>query len=345
MSDTTKPADEGRVPQRQQPAASRLDRFGGHALEHLKASAPILAVLIVIFAAIIYLNPAFLDPPVFLAFLRRAAPLMILAAGQVFVIVSGGFDLSVGSLITVTVVVAAAITEGDPDALIPVMMLVLLIGVLVGMVNGVVTTMLKVPSIITTLGMLLILRGAVFYWTGGSPTGALADNFRQFGREAFDLPVIGQLPYAAIIVIAVAWIATRLLHRTAFGHQLLATGGGARAAQLTGVNITRVRIIAFVLSALSAVIAGILLAGVAGVSAQVGQGYEFRAISAVVLGGAAIGGGRGSVVATVIGALTLEALFMLLNLLGLPQPLRESVQGVIIIGAVVYAGLRLQRSG
>lgn len=344
MSDTIKPADEGRL-QRQQPAPSRLDRAGGHVLEHLKASAPILAVLIIILGVIIYLNPAFLEPPVLLAFLRRAAPLIILAAGQVFVIVSGGFDLSVGSLITVTVVVAAAVSGGDPDALVPVMALVLMIGVLVGLVNGVVTTMLRVPSIITTLGMLLILRGAVFYWTGGSPTGALADNFRQFGREALDLPLIGELPYAAVIVILVVWIATRLMHRTRFGHQLLATGGGARAALMTGVNVTRVRIIAFVLSALSAVIAGILLAGYAGVSAQVGQGYEFSAISAVVLGGAAIGGGRGSVVATAIGALTLEALFMLLNLLGLPQPLRESVQGLIIIGAVVYAGLREQRGG
>jgi len=344
MSDTT-PQTGDRQVQRQRPAPSRRDRFGGYALEHLKASAPILAVLIVILVSIIFLNPAFLDPPVFLAFLRRTAPLIILALGQLFVIVSGGFDLSVGSLITVTVVVAAAVSAGDPDALIPVMALLLVIGLLVGLINGLIVTQLKVPSIITTLGMLLILRGAVFYWAGGSPTGALADNFRQFGREAFDLPLIGQLPYAVIVVVLVALIATRLLHHTTFGHQLLATGGGARAAVMTGVNIARIRVFAFVLSALSAVIAGILLGGFAGVSAQVGQGYEFQAISAVVLGGAAIGGGRGSAVATVVGALTLEALFMLLNLLGLPQPLRETVQGLILIGAVVYAGLRLQRAG
>lgn len=344
MSETIKPRGEGPA-QRHGPQPSRLERFGGHAVTHLKAAAPILLVLIVILVAIVYLNPRFMDPPVFLAFLRRAAPLLILAAGQVFVIVSGGFDLSVGSLITVTVVVAARVSNGDPGALVPVLALVLLIGVIVGLVNGVVTTMLRVPSIITTLGMLLILRGAVFYWTGGSPTGALADNFRQFGREGIELPLIGELPYAVIIVVLVAWIATRLLHRTTFGYQLLATGGGARAAVMSGVNVTRVRVLAFVLSALSAVIAGILLAGYTGVSAQVGQGYEFRAISAVVLGGAAIGGGRGSAVATVVGALTLEALFMLLNLLGLPQPLRETVQGVIIIAAVVYAGLRAERGG
>ena len=325
------------------PAPPRADSFGGHVLAHLRAAAPILIVLVVILAAIIYLNPRFTEPTVFLAFLRRAAPLIILAVGQLFVIASGGFDLSVGSMITVTVVVSARVTAGDPDALIPVLFLVLLIGILVGLFNGLVTTLLRVPSIITTLGMLLILRGAVFYWTGGSPTGALADNFRQFGRQGIEIPLIGQLPYAVIIVVAVAWIATRLMHHTTFGHQLLATGGGARAALMSGVDVTRIRVLAFILSALSAVIAGVLLGGFAGVSAQVGQGYEFQAISAVVLGGAAIGGGRGSVVATVVGALTLEALFMLLNLLGLPQPMRESVQGLIIIGAVVYAGLRVQR--
>lgn len=343
MSTTSTTESAAAEPRSTLPSPPRVERFGGHVLAHLKASAPILVVLVIILVAIIYLNPRFIEPPVLLAFLRRAAPLIILAVGQLFVMAGGGFDLSVGSMITVTVVVSARVTAGDPDALVPVLLLVLAIGVIVGLVNGLITTLLRVPSIITTLGMLLILRGAVFYWTGGSPRGALADNFRQFGRQGVELPFIGQLPYAVIIVVLVAWISTRLLHRTTFGHQLLATGGGARAAVMSGVNVTRIRVLAFVLSATSAVIAGVLLGGFAGVSAQVGQGYEFQAISAVVLGGAAIGGGRGSVVATVVGALTLEALFMLLNLLGLPQPLRETVQGLIIIGAVVYAGLRLSR--
>jgi ribose transport system permease protein len=326
------------------PAPPRVERFGGHVLEHLKAAAPILVVLVLILVAIVYMNPRFIDPPVFLAFLRRAAPLLILAAGQLFVVASGGFDLSVGSLITVTVVVGAAIGRGDPDATFMVLALVLAIGIVVGITNGLVTTLLKVPSIITTLGMLLILRGAVFYWTGGSPTGALADNFRVFGREGIEVPLIGgDLPYAVLIVVVLGWGATRLLHRTTYGQQLFAAGGGARAAVMSGVNVTRIRVLAFVISSISAVIAGILLGGYSGVSAQVGQGYEFQAISAVVLGGAAIGGGRGSVVAAIVGALTLEALFMLLNLLGLPQPIRETVQGLIIIGAVVYAGLRLQK--
>jgi ribose transport system permease protein len=105
-----------------------------------------------------------------------------------------------------------------------------------------------------------------------------------------------------------------------------------------------VRTLAFVLSGISAVIAGILVGGFAGISQDAGAGYEFQAISAVVLGGAALGGGRGSMVAAMAGALALEALFTLLNLLGLPKPLRDAVQGLIIIGAVAYAAYRLRRA-
>lgn len=314
------------------------------ALRRAGGTGQVVAVLAVLLAAVVILNPNFLQPSVLLALLKRAAPLMVLAAGQLFVIASGGFDLSVGSMITVTVVVAARVSDGDPAATPGVMLLLFGIGALVGLVNGLVTTRLRVPSFITTLGMLLVLRGAVFYWTGGSPRGALAQNFRVFGRGGIELAGIGQLPYGVLILLVVVVIAVRLLHRSVFGQQLFAAGGGPRAAALSGVDVPRVRTLAFVLSAVSAVIAGILLAGLTGVSAGVGEGYEFQAISAVVLGGAVLGGGRGSMVAVVVGALTLEVLFTLLNLLGLPQSLRDTAQGLIIIGAVVIATRAARRT-
>jgi ribose transport system permease protein len=291
------------------------------------------------------LNPNFTEPPVFLAFLKRAAPLMILAAGQLFVIVSGEFDLSVGSLVTAVVVAAAGLTEGVPDRTWWVVTALFGLGILVGLVNGVVTTRLHVPSFITTLGMLLILQGAVLYWSGGAPKGSLPENFRVFGRRGIeDLPVIEQLPYSVIILVVVGVAAVLLLHRTTFGKQLFAAGGNPRAAALSGVDVPLVRTLAFVLSGISAVIAGILVGGFAGISQDAGAGYEFQAISAVVLGGAVLGGGRGSMVAAMAGALALEALFTLLNLLGLPKPLRDAVQGLIIIGAVAYAAYRLRRA-
>jgi len=311
----------------------------------VRGTAPIFVVLLGLLVWIAILNPNFTDPPVFLAFLKRAAPLMILAAGQLFVIVSGEFDLSVGSLVTAVVVAAAGLTEGIPDRTWWVVTLLFGLGILVGLVNGFVTTRLYVPSFITTLGMLLILQGAVLYWSGGAPKGSLPDNFRVFGRRGIeDLPVVEQLPYSVIILIVVGVAAVLLLHRTTFGKQLFAAGGNPRAAVLSGVDVPLVRTLAFVLSGISAVIAGILVGGFAGISQDAGAGYEFQAISAVVLGGAVLGGGRGSMVAAMAGALALEALFTLLNLLGLPKPLRDAVQGLIIIGAVAYAAYRLRQA-
>jgi len=311
----------------------------------VRRTAPIFVVLLGLLVWIAILNPNFTEPPVFLAFLKRAAPLMILAAGQLFVIVSGEFDLSVGSLVTAVVVAAAGLTEGVPDRTWWVVIALFGLGILVGLVNGVVTTRLYVPSFITTLGMLLILQGAVLYWSGGAPKGSLPENFRVFGRRGIeDLPVIEQLPYSVIILVVVGVAAVLLLHRTTFGKQLFAAGGNPRAAALSGVDVPLVRTLAFVLSGISAAIAGILVGGFAGISQDAGAGYEFQAISAVVLGGAVLGGGRGSMVAAMAGALALEALFTLLNLLGLPKPLRDAVQGLIIIGAVAYAAYRLRRA-
>jgi ribose transport system permease protein len=320
------------------PTGSRGER----ARKALIGTAPIFLVLLVLLVWIAIVNPNFLEPPVFLAFLKRAAPLVILAAGQYFVIVSGEFDLSVGSLVTVVVVVAARLIDGDPARTWPVIALLLAIGVGVGVVNGVVTTRLRVPSFITTLGMLLILSGAVFWWTGGAPRGALSDNFREIGRLGIDdFPVLEQLPWSVLIMLVLGAGAV-LLMRAGFGRRLLAVGDNEHAARLSGVRVENMRTIAFVLSGLSAAVAGILLGGFAGVSAQVGAGLEFEAITAVVLGGVALGGGRGTVLAAMAGALTLEALFTLLNLQGVSGALEDTVQGVIIIAAVAFASYRLR---
>jgi ribose transport system permease protein len=320
------------------PASSRAERLR----KALIGTAPIFLVLIVLLVWITIVNPNFVEPPVFLAFLKRAAPLVILAAGQYFVIVSGEFDLSVGSLVTVVVVVAARLIDGDSGNTWPVIALLLAMGAAVGLVNGLITTRLRVPSFITTLGMLLIISGAVFLWTGGAPRGALADNFREIGRLGIeDFPVLEQLPYSVMIMLVLGAGAIVLM-RAGWGRRLLALGDNEQAARLSGVRVENMRTVAFILSGLSAAVAGILLGGFAGVSAQVGQGMEFEAITAVVLGGVALGGGRGTVLAAMAGALTLEALFTLLNLQGVSGALEDTVQGIIIIAAVAFASYRLR---
>ena len=327
------------------PTRSYADSRGRQISRALMSAAPVFIVLFGLFVWITIENPNFTNPNVFFIFLRRAAPLMVLAAGQLFVIVSGEFDLSMGALATLCVILAADLIDGDPDKTWLVIGLLLVIGIAVGLANGMITTILGVPSFITTLGMMLILSGFALWWSGGTPKGSLPDNFRMWGRTSIqDVPVIQQLPYSVIVMWIVLVITTWLLHFTSFGKQVFATGGNPRAAFFSGVSVPRVRTAAFVISAISGVIAGILLGGFSGVSPSAGEGYEFRAISAVVLGGAVLGGGRGAVIPAMAGALTLEALFTLLNLLGLPNPIRDVFQGVIIIGALGIVAFRERKT-
>ncbi len=307
---------------------------------------PVYFVLAALIVAIIVNNPAFVEPTGYMNFLKRAAPLAILAAGQLYVIVSGGFDLSAGSVITLVVVGSSMLLDGDPTTTAWVIAAMFGIGIAVGVVNGLVVCYLRVPSLIATLGMMITLNGIAFMWSGGSPRGYLADSFRFFGRYNFTgLPVIRILPMAIVVLIVVGFILYWLMHRTNLGRMIHAIGDNPRAAQLAGVPVNRVRIIAFVVSAVSAVTTGILLGGFAGVSTDVGKGYELQAITAAVLGGAQLLGGRGSVPAAIAGALTLTAIFTLLNFLGLPQPVRQVVQGLILIAAVALAMYRRKHTG
>lgn len=311
----------------------------------LRGISPIYVVLILLLIGIGTQNPVFLEPSGILNLLRRAAPLMILTAGQLFVIVAGGFDLSVGSIMSLTVIGASLLINNDPTNAWWVILVLFGIGIVAGLINGALVSYLKVPSLIATLGMLLALRGAGLYWTGGAPRGYLTDNFRAFGRGWLEpVPWVERFPYAVIVLIVVSAILIYLFHYTNLGRQLLAVGDNPRAAKLAGIQVEKMRILAFVVSAVTAVIAGILQGGFGGVNPDAGDGYELQAISAAVLGGAVLLGGRGSVPAAIAGALALEALFTLLNLLGLPKPLRDAVQGLIIIGAVAYAAFSARRS-
>jgi ribose transport system permease protein len=302
--------------------------------------APIVAILAVLLILLTIRQPDFLAPPSLMSFLGRSAPIILLAAGQYFVIVSGEFDLSVGSLVTAQVVVAARLIDSDPSRTWSVVLLLLAFGAIVGLVNGLVTTRLGVPSFITTLGMFLILVGAVYLWSDGAPKGGLSEEFRRFGRRAFEeVPGLGRIPYALLVLLAAAGLAV-LLTRSDFGRTLVAVGGNPRTAELSGVRVWRAKTLAFVLSGLAAALAAILLGGYSGVSFQAGAGLEFGAITAVVLGGVALGGGRGSVVGAMLGALTLETLFALMNFYGVSGALKPTVQGAIILLAVAVSSMR-----
>ncbi len=304
-----------------------------------------LLIFVVLYAMIAVLQPNYLEAGLFMNFLRRAAPLVILACGQLYVILSGGFDLSMGAVVTLVVLAASMLIGGDPAMTWPVIGALYAMGLAVGLANGAIVAFLKVPSIIATLGTMLLVNGLALAWSGGAPRGDLPDNFRNLGRLVLrDVPLVGTLPVAVIILVGATLLAGWGLHRTAYGKRLLAVGDNPRAAELAGVPVKATRISAFVVSALAAVTAGILIGGFSGVSVNAGRGLELQAIAACVIGGAQLLGGRGSVAGALFGSLSLFALFTLLNLLGLPQALRDSLQGVILIAAVGASVLRHRRS-
>lgn len=298
-------------------------------------------LFLLLYAAIAIQQPSYLEPAGLLNFLRRAAPLAILACGQLFVLVAGGFDLSMGALVTLTVLGGSMLIGGDPAQTWWAIGVLFAIGLAAGLVNGAIVGVLRVPSIIATLGMLLMLKGVALVWSGGSPRGYLPDNFRMFGRLVFrDVPLVGTLPLAVIVLAAFVAVVAWLQHGSVFGKRVLAVGDNAVAAQLAGVPVRLTRLAAFAISSIAAVTGGIMLGGFAGVSLDVGEGMEMQAISACVIGGTQLLGGRGSVAGAAAGALSLYALFTLLNLLGMPQPLRETAQGLILISAVAAGTLR-----
>ncbi|MFC9559561.1 ABC transporter permease [Agromyces sp. NPDC056965] len=328
-----------------QPTAGQ--RLAGFARTLVSPRGAVFLLLIVLLVAITLLNPAFAEPSQFIRFVQRVAPVAIVAIGQYFVIVGGEFDLSMGSVVTAQVVIAGNLIGQDEAKSLPVLAFMLAFGAFIGLVNGLIVTLLKVPSFIATLGMMLALLGATLYWTGGAATGNPADGFREIGRGGIrGLPVIEILPWSVVVLVVVLLIAVWFARRP-FGRTIIALGDNPTTARYSGARNWWVKTSTFVISSLSATVAGVLLVGYAGVHPSVGRGYEFTAITAVVLGGVVLGGGRGWVVAAAAGAFALEALFTLLNFAGVPSTYRDAVQGAIIIIAVAYAAttVRARRKG
>ena len=209
----------------------------------------LLAVLLI---AITVLNPNFAEPGQLMRFIQRVAPVAIVAIGQYFVIVGGEFDLSMGSVVTAQVVIAGNLVGQEESRTIPVLFLMLAFGVLVGLVNGLIVSFLRVPSFIATLGMMLALLGGVLYWTGGAATGNPDDSFRQIGRGGIrDVPVLDLIPWSVLILIVVLAAAIWFSKRP-FGRTIIALGDNPTAAGFAGVRTWWVKTSTFILSSLSA---------------------------------------------------------------------------------------------
>ncbi|MEI6289209.1 MAG: ABC transporter permease [Chloroflexota bacterium] len=314
-----------------------FSKFARNSWESIKKIPPVFPLFFVIFISLGFLSQSYQTSAGILTFLRRTSPIAILAIGEMMVLASGGFDLSIGSVVTLVVLGSSLLLNNDPTKASSAIMIMLGLGFVIGLVNGVVVSYLKVPSFIATLGMMLLVKGGVLYWVGGAPRGYLTDNWRAYGRNYFEnVPLVGRFPIALLILLIIAAISYYIFHRSNFGKQVLAIGDNVRASQLSGVRVRLVRVMTFIISSVFAVIGGIMIGGFGGVNVTIGEGMEMQAIAACVVGGALMLGGKGSVPNVIFGAFTMEAIFNLLNLLGLPKPYKDAVQGIIIIAAVAY---------
>jgi ribose/xylose/arabinose/galactoside ABC-type transport system permease subunit len=260
--------------------------------------------------------------------LRQNAFIAILAAGMTFVILTGGIDLSVGSVVGLSGVVSAGLLAGG-SALLTAIMAGLAVGLAAGVVNGAAVTTLRIPAFVVTLGMMLVVRGAAFKYTDARTITGLPPAF---GALSTGVAV------AAIMmaVFVAAWI---VLSRTPIGRHVYAVGGNLPAAWLAGVRVTRIQMMVYATSGLAAGLAGVLVASRLNAGyPRAGEYYELDAIAAVVVGGTSLFGGRGSIWGTLAGAFFIGILNNALNLYHV-----STYDQMVVKGAVLLAATSLDR--
>jgi ribose/xylose/arabinose/galactoside ABC-type transport system permease subunit len=301
----------------------------------------IYLILIVVFIVAAVVSPVFLRQRNILNVVRQASILGVVAIGQTFVILTGGIDLSVASVMALMSILSANMMEGMNELVLPIALFCLGVAAFIGLGNGLLVTKLRIPPFIATLGMLLMVQGFRFIYSGGMPKGSIPDNLRVLGRGLFL-----RFPVPAWICLGVALVSWVVLGSTTLGRSIYAVGGNVRTAHLSGVKTDRVQIVAYILSGFWAGFAGLLLTGWIGLADNwLGQGYELDSIAAVVIGGAVLTGGKGNVWGSLAGSLMLAILYNLVVLLGLDVEMQRIVKGLVIISAVALYGRLSMRSG
>lgn len=307
--------------------------------------------LVAVFVAAVVFSPSrngellFLTSGNLFNIVREVSEIGIIAVGMTFVILIGGIDLSVGAVLGLTAVGSAVLLVDNDLSVLPAVLLVLLAGLAFGFLQGVASAVFGIQSFIVTLAGMQIARGLARQWSGGQGVAiAYGDGpgeapvpFSLLGERTFN----GLVPIPALIFLVVAAVAIVFLRTSAFARHVYAIGGNEKAARLSGVPVTRVKITVFAICGFLAALAGIVHAGQLNQgSPNDGGGYELDAIAAVVVGGTSLAGGRGSVVGTIAGALLLGVLRNILRLHGVDSDIQLIISGLVI---VVVAGLQRLR--
>ncbi|AUG55602.1 ABC transporter permease [Thalassospira marina] len=335
------------------PATGGIDLNIGKILLEGRAFFALVAIIIVFS----FLSPVYFSVNNFLIMSSHVAIFGLLAIGMLVVILNGGIDLSVGSTLGLSGVVAGFLMQGVelPSAgviLYPpvwaVVVLTILLGAFVGAINGVLIAFFRVPAFVATLGMLYVARGVALLMTNGLTYNNLggADALGNTGFDWLGFNRIAGVPIGVIVLALVALAVGLVLVRTAFGRWLYASGGNERAAELSGVPTRSVKISVYVLSGVCAAIAGLVLSSqLTSAGPTAGTTYELTAIAAVVIGGAALTGGRGNVRGTMLGAFVIGFLSDGLVIIGVSAYWQTVFTGAVIVLAVLLNSLQYGRAG
>lgn len=320
-----------------EPASQRSGRRrGARDLIQVAGILPILLIIGILFALI---TPNFLTAGNLVNIIRQASINIVLATGMTFVILTGGIDLSVGSMLGVAAVVAV-LTSLIPGLGLLAVPAALVAGLLMGLINGALIAYLDLPPFIVTLGGLTAWRGIAYLVANGTTVLNRNLNFAWIGNT-----YLGPLPWLvilALLTIAVSWF---VLRRTVLGVQIYAVGGNQRAARLTGIKVDRVLLFVYGISGLLAGLAGVMSASrLYSATGMLGTGYELDAIAAVILGGTSFTGGIGTIFGTLVGALIIAVLNNGLTLLNMSYFWQLVVKGLVIIIAVTIDAVRRRRA-
>lgn len=289
--------------------------------------------LIILMAVITIINSNFLTANNLLNLLLQVTSNALIAFGMTFVILTGGIDLSVGSILALS----SALTAGLLGSGMPVTLAILIsliLGCILGMMNGLLISYGKLAPFIVTLATMTIFRGATLVYTNGNPiTKGLSDTFLfQFLGQGY---IVG-IPFPVIIMFIIFIVLYVLLHKTAFGKSVYAIGGNEKAAYISGVKLNKVKIIIYSISGIMASISGLIITSrLSSAQPTAGASYEMDAIAAVVLGGTSLSGGKGRILGTLIGALIIGVLNNGLNIIGVSAFWQQVVKGVVILIAVL----------
>jgi ribose transport system permease protein len=298
--------------------------------EALSTEVGLVFVFALIGVVFTFLSSYFLQAQNLLNVTRQISINLIVAIGMTFVILTGEIDLSVGSVAALSGMATATVLQSTNSILLGILA-GLATGILVGLFNGLLTVYGKIQSFIVTLASLGIARGLALAWNNGKPLSDLPDQFGFFGAG-----YIGKVPVSSIIAVVVFIIGFLVLNKTKHGTYLLATGSNREAARLSAIPVNRYRVIAFIVCGLTSAIGGILITSRL-LSAQpvAADGLELTVIAAVILGGASLSGGLGTIVGTLLGASIIGVIDNGMNMTGVSAFFQQIVKGMIILIAVL----------